>query len=205
MDGVHDLGGLDGFGPVDVEQDEPVFHDDWERRTFRLMFAVATTGGAFRHSIERMDPAHYLGSSYYEHWLTGLSTLVVESGAVSQAELDRMAGGRFPLSRPDRGVAPPGGDDVTLPRFQPGDAVRVRSWHPHGHTRAPRYVQGHRGVVIRFDGLHSVPDVEAHSDARVREPTYCVRFEAPELWGDAGRPGDAVHVDLWERYLEDAR
>src|SRR5262249_36405104 len=112
MDGIHDLGGLDGFGPVDVEPDEPAFHEDWERRVFRLNMAagmgVRPSGGAFRHSIERMDPAHYLSSSYYEHWLTGISTLVVEAGLVSREELDRRAGGRFPLSRPDRGSPPSG-------------------------------------------------------------------------------------------------
>ena len=111
MDGIHDLGGVEGFGPVEVERDEPVFHADWERRAFRvnlaILMALQPSGGAFRHSIERMDPAHYLTSSYYEHWLTGVSTLLVEAGRVSSDELDRRAGGRFPLSRPDRGSPPP--------------------------------------------------------------------------------------------------
>src|SRR5438876_808099 len=111
MDGVHDLGGVEGFGPVEPEPDEPVFHADWERRAFRInlaaLLALRPSGGAFRHSIERMDPAHYLTSSYYEHWLTGMSTLIVEAGLVSSEELDRRAGGRFPLSRPDRGMSPP--------------------------------------------------------------------------------------------------
>ncbi len=108
VDGIHDLGGLEGFGPVVVERDEPVFHQDWERRVFRVNVAVSLgvgpSGGAFRHSIERMDPAHYLTSSYYEHWLTGVSTLLVEAGLTSRAELDHRAGGTFPLSRADRGT-----------------------------------------------------------------------------------------------------
>src|SRR5690348_11814479 len=97
-----------GFGRVEIEPDEPAFHEDWERRVFRLniaaIIALRPPGGAFRHSIERMDPAHYLSSSYYEHWLTGLSTLISEAGLVSAGELDQRAGGKFPLSRPDRGT-----------------------------------------------------------------------------------------------------
>ncbi|MGH9134851.1 MAG: nitrile hydratase subunit beta [Ilumatobacteraceae bacterium] len=210
MDGIHDLGGLDGFGPVTIEHDEPVFHDEWERRVLRLHLAASIalrySGGAFRHSIERMDPGHYLTSSYYEHWLTGVSTLIVEAGLVSSATLDRRAGGRFPLSQADRGTSPAHQDpDPTEPRFEVGDRVRVLAWHPPGHTRAPRYVQGKRGVVVRFDGSHNVPDVEAHGDDRVREPTYSVRFTSRELWGAGGADGEVVHVDLWQRYLEEDR
>jgi nitrile hydratase len=210
MDGIHDLGGLEGFGPVDVELDEPVFHEDWERRTLRLNVAAGMalrySGGAFRHSIERMEPGHYLTSSYYEHWLTGVSTLIVEAGLVSPAELDRRAGGRFPLSRPDRGTSPAVPEpDRTSARFVVGDAVRVREWHPPGHTRAPRYVQGKRGVVVRVDGVYSVPDVEAHSDDRVLEQTYSVRFTSRELWGEGGAVGEFVHVDVWDGYLEEDR
>ncbi|MEY2430517.1 MAG: nitrile hydratase subunit beta [Acidimicrobiaceae bacterium] len=207
MDGVHDIGGLQGFGPVDAPPTEPVFHDDWERRAFRIsmaaMMSFASAGGRFRHSIERMDPAHYLSSSYYEHWLTGVSTLVVEAGLASPEDLERRAGGVFLLSRADRGTAPSEpGPDQTEPRYAVGDRVRVREWHPLGHTRAPRYVQGKRGVVTRFDGAHNVPDVEAHGGGRVLDPTYSVRFSARELWGDGGADGATVNVDLWERYLQ---
>jgi nitrile hydratase subunit beta len=208
MDGVHDLGGLEGFGPVEIESDEPVFHEDWERRVFRLNMAASIglrpNGGAFRHSIERMDPAQYLSTSYYEHWLTGVSSLIVDAGLVSSEELDRRAGGRFPLSLPDRGTAPAAREpDRTEARFAVGDQVRVREWHPAGHTRAPRYVQGKRGVVVRVDGAHHVPDFEAHGGGRVLDPTYSVRFASRELWGEGGADRDVIHVDLWERYLEE--
>src|SRR5437660_3940582 len=125
MDGVHDLGGLDGFGPVVAPPQEPVFAEDWERRAFRAnmatMAAVHPSGGQFRHSIERMDPGHYLTSSYYEHWLTGAATLIVEAGLASSEDLDQRAGGRFPLSRPDRGTPPDASEeDRTEARFGPG-------------------------------------------------------------------------------------
>ena len=210
MDGVHDLGGLAGVGPVEIEADEPIFHEDWERRVFRINTAAMTAGliggGRFRHSIERMAPDHYLSSSYYEHWLTGLATLLVERGVASRDDLEARAGGRFPLSGPDRGSAPGvSGGDPTEPRFAVGHQVRVREWHAPGHTRAPRYVQGKRGVVTRHDGAFSVPDIEAHSDAKHLEPTYSVQFASRELWGEGGSPGETVQVDLWESYLEDSQ
>src|SRR5436853_7793347 len=109
MDGVHDLGGMEGLGRVEWTPSEPAFAEEWERRVLRVVLAgqaaLHPSGGSFRHSIERMDPAHYLSSPYYEHWLTGISTLLVEAGVVSQEELERRAGGGFPLSRPDRGTA----------------------------------------------------------------------------------------------------
>ena len=88
---------------------------------------------------------------------------------------------------------------MEVPRYGVGEAVRVREWHPLGHTRAPRYVQGKSGIVVRLDGVFSVPDVEQHCDRQRIEPTYSVRFEAIDLWGS---PGDPVHVDLWDSYLE---
>lgn len=208
MDGIHDIGGVQGFGPVDAPPSEPVFAEDWERRAFRVnmaaLRAVQAGGPQFRHSIERMDPAHYLGSSYYEHWLTGGSTLAVEAGITTQAELERRAGGRYPLSRPDRGTPPAGPlTGHTEPRFAVGDRVRVKELHPLGHTRAPRYVQGKRGLVVRVDEPANLPDAEAHGGALVLDPTYCVRFESRELWGEGGAGGERFHVDLWEYYLEE--
>ena len=208
MDGIHDLGGMQGFGAVDHSPAEPVFHEPWEGRARVLLEAVSgavqASGGETRHSIERMDPGHNLTSGYYEHWLTAAATLAVEHGLVSREELEARAGGRFPLSGPVQ--APPvadAGPGPGEPRFAPGDRVRVREWHPPGHTRCPRYIRGKEGVVVRLDGTYSVPDVEAHSTARRYEATYSVRFDAASLWRD-GQRGVWVHVDLWDSYLERA-
>ena len=203
VDGVHDLGGIQGFGPVEVEADEPVFHADWERRAYRLTVSSMLAGhlnGRFRHAIERMDPGWYLESPYYEHWLTATATGLVEGGLITQEELDERLGAPYPVARPVRAprLDDPG-PSVEVHRYGVGEAVRVREWHPLGHTRAPRYVQGKPGVVVRLDGVFSLPDVEYHCDRVRLEPTYSVRFEAGDLWG---APGDPVHVDLWESYLE---
>jgi len=206
VDGIHDLGGRQGFGAVTHSPAEPAFHHRWEAVARALMMivtdAVEASGGEFRHSIERMEPGHYLTSSYYEHWLTAAATLAVEHGLVTHTELEARAGGRFPLSGPL--LAPPvadGGADVGEPRFRAGDRVRVREWHSPGHTRCPGYVRGKAGTVVRVDGTHSVPDIEAHSTGRRYEPTYSVRFDATDLWRD-GQYGVCVHVDLWDSYLE---
>lgn len=92
MNGVHDLGGMHGMGPINPEANEPVFHDEWERRVFAV--TIATFGGGnyhvdqFRHAIERMGAANYLATSYYEHWLHMVETLMVENGSISREELD---------------------------------------------------------------------------------------------------------------------
>ncbi len=206
MDGIHDLGGMQGLGPVAHSPAEPAFQHGWEAVARALLQVVAgaveASGGEFRHSIERMAPGHYLTSGYYEHWLTAAATLAVEHGLVTRSDLEARAGGPFPLSGPV--LAPPvtdPGPDVAEPRFSAGDRVRVREWHPPGHTRCPGYVRGKTGRVVRVDGIHSVPDIEAHGTARRREPTYSVRFDSADLWQD-GQRGASVHADLWDSYLE---
>ena len=205
VDGVHDVGGMLGFGPVEREPGEAVFHHPWEGRVFGMaagsMMAGVFGTPSFRHAIERMDAVHYLTSSYFEHWLTGLATLLVETGTLEVEELVATGVGSFPLSRP---VHP---DPVLFAgraegRFVTGDDVRVLDWHPTGHTRCPDYVRGHVGSVVRVDRPSNVPELEAHSGALVTEPTYAVRFTGRELWGAEAGAGESVTVDLYDRYLE---
>jgi hypothetical protein len=202
MEGVHDLGGRDGFGPVEAEVDEPVFHEAWEGRTFGLAIAAMASGRfntpMFRHAIERMDPVHYLSSSYYEHWLTAVATLLTESGDV---DLDGPRLSR-PVSprAPEVGLEPP----ATTARFAVGDHVRVRDRRPFGHTRCPAYVRGRHGVVERVEPPANVPEIEAHRRELALEPVYGVRFTGTAVWGEAAEPSTSVHVDLYERYLDRA-
>jgi nitrile hydratase subunit beta len=209
MDGIHDLGGMGGFGPVQVERDEPVFHERWEAHAYALnMLGIGILRAynihEYRHAVERMDPAHYLAASYYERWLTGVATLLVEKGVVTRAELEARAGGRFPLSRPPASVEL---DDIPppeIPRFAVGGAVVVRDIHPAGHTRVPRYVRGKRGVVVRVAARFLFPDLAGHGMHARQEPTYHVEFPARDLWTDAAESRESVIVDLWESYLEAA-
>ena len=201
-DWAHDLGGAKGFGPVEVEREEPVFHQDWERRAFGVtgtwLASGAANGSEFRHAIERMDRDWYLDSTYYEHWITGLATLLVEKGVVAREDLEGI-----PLANAvDPAAAQADPAPAGAEPFEVGQAVRVRRFDAPGHTRCPAYIRGRTGVVVRRDGTYTVPDVEAHTDARPEEQTYSVRFDASELWGDEAEPGATVCVDLWHRYLE---
>jgi nitrile hydratase len=205
VQGVHDLGGQQGFGPVEVEVDEPVWHEDWEGHAFSMSAAVMMQGwfpGQSRHSIERMEPGHYLTSSYYEHWFTGVATLLVESGRIDLDDLEARAGGVVPLALAL--TADPAEVDPapTAPRFAVGDRVRVRRIGFSGHTRCPGYVMGHAGTVVRDDGPANVAEVEAHLGQLVQETVYSVRFAAADLWPECTDDTVTVHVDLYERYLD---
>ena len=206
MDGIHDLGGMSGFGAVEVERNEPVFHAGWQARTFGLMLLGNALGAynadEYRHAVERMDPADYLAASYYQRMLTGVATLLVEKGFVSIEDLTARARGRFPLSRPLLPQREKSAAERSTPRFALGDRVVVRNMHPAGHTRVPRYVRGKRGVVVHVAPKFSYPDSAAHGLRWRDEHTYPVCFEAAELWSDAAAGAETVMVDLWESYLE---
>ena len=202
MDGIHDLGGRQGFGRVRHAPDAPAFHAPWEKR-INALYGLAVRLGIFnmdeyRHAIERMEPRHYLSASYYERTLTSLATLCVEKGLVTRAELEARAGGAFPLAGP----AAPGRSNVAgRARLAIGDAVRVRGDHVPGHVRMPAYIRGKRGVVVGISPAYPFPDAHAHGVAADAEPTYDVRFASTELWPDSAEPA-LVHVGVFESYLE---
>ena len=208
MDGVHDMGGTPRPGLVVVEADEPVFHAAWEALGYGLGgFGIDVlrifNWDEVRHVIERIEPQHYLGSSYYERIIYGIASLYVEKGIVTQEELEIRADGRFPLARPTSATA---AAEVPTPqpaRFAIGDRVLVRELQSSGHIRMPGYVRGKRGVVVHVAPPFSLPDASAHGHPPRMEPTYHVKFEAHTLWPDASGNSTVV-VDLWQSYLEKA-
>ncbi len=209
MRGIHDLGGMYGFGPVVRETDEPVFHELWQETAFAVLMAAGTVlpdfnADQYRHSVERMAPSHYLSVHYYERMLTGITTLMVEQGALDLADLEARAGGAFPLALPVAAV--PMADLAPQPvaRFHVGQQVRVRQYSPMGHTRAPGFCRGKTGTVLRVTPKFSFPDAAAHGGDRRDEHTYHVEFTARELWGSDNGDRDSVVVDLWDSYLEGA-
>ncbi len=212
MNGVHDMGGMDGFGPVTFEQNEPVFHADWEPRVFALSnLAFATAGiniDEFRHAIERLPPDRYLASSYYERWLGALETLLVEHRVITREELIAKQPAGIDTSAIAKAVKTNGPapvkDRLKAPRarFVKGDRVRARVINPSGHTRLPRYVRGKRGVIVRDWGVFVFPDTNAHHAGNKPQHCYCVSFQARELWGKSAAQRERLNIDLWEDYLE---
>ena len=219
MNGVHDMGGMDGFGPIEREENEPLFHAEWEKRALALVLAMGFSGAwnmdMSRHARERIPPADYLAASYYEKWLLGLETLLVENGLVSAGEIEsgRGAGGTTPQTRVLKAdeaaqtlaAGGPTNRDTDAPaRFKPGDRVIVRNINPPGHTRAPRYVRCKAGVIDRHHGAHVFPDNNAHGKGPDPRHLYSVRFNTRDVWGQDASARDAVYADLWEPYLEPA-
>jgi nitrile hydratase subunit beta len=214
MNGVHDMGGMDGFGPVVPEQNEPVFHADWEGRVAALASVVMwrVNQDESRHAIERIPPARYLASSYYERWLAAVETLLVEHGVVTREELLAKQDGSIDPAWianavANRGPAPVKDKSRSKPRrasFSKGDRVRARNLNPGGHTRLPRYVRGKAGVIARDWGVFVFPDTNAHHAGTKPQHCYSVSFDAHELWGKSAKANsrDRVLIDLWEDYLE---
>jgi nitrile hydratase subunit beta len=219
VNGVHDMGGAHGFGPVEPEPDEPVFHADWERRAFALTIAMGATGewnlDASRFAREDRPPADYLARTYYEIWLGGLERLLANRGLVSADEVE--AGRSLHEARPLRRTlaaeevpkmlgrgGPTRREPPRAARFGTGDRVRVRNLHPRTHTRLPRYVRGRVGLVELVHGCHVYPDAHAHDGGEDPQWLYTVRFAGRELWGPDADPATAVSVDAFEPYLEPA-
>jgi nitrile hydratase subunit beta len=224
MNGVHDMGGQHGFGPVCPETGEPPFHADWERRALGLTLAMGATGqwtiDMSRAAREQIGAARYLGSSYYEIWLAGLERLLRERNLVDAEEL--LAGHALRPGLPQARVLTVDAVDAALARGTPtarvpssparfaiGDSVRARNWQPRGHTRLPGYVRGHLGRVVRVHGAHVFAD--RHAVWRAGQPfdeaptwLYTVVFGGAELWGEHGEAAIEVSVDAWEPYLEAA-
>ena len=217
MNGVHDMGGMHGMGPIAPETDEPVFHHAWEGRVLALTIASPTRSNidAGRHQRELIPGPEYLAMTYYEKWFRSLVERLQIAGIVTAEEL--ATGRAAPGSKKGRprllaadvqAALASGGDYVretaTQPLFHNGDRVRCRNINPTGHTRLPRYARGKTGEVIAWHDAQVFPDSNAHDLGEDPHHLYTVRFTAQELWGEAADPRDSVHLDLWEPYLERA-
>ena len=217
MNGVHDMGGMQNFGPVRPEADEPRFHAQWERRAFALTLAMGATGQwnlvQSRAARETLPAAQYLASSYYEIWLDALCKLMLERGLITGEELrdgelrdlPRKALSVLKAEQVAPALARGSSTERQVqgaPRFGVGDAVRTMTLNPATHTRLPRYCRGKPGTIAIIHGAHVLPDAHANGRGEQPEWLYSVRFDAHELWG-ADTTAVAVHADCWESYLED--
>jgi nitrile hydratase beta subunit len=218
MNGIHDMGGMDGLGPIETEPNEPVFHARWEGRALALLSAIGATGkaGYSRYALERLPAVDYLRMSYYEKLFTTLVERLPQSGLVTRQEIEsgKPAHGS-PKATPAltapqvaerlarrAGPRPQGGPA----RFQAGQRVRALNINPVGHTRLPRYARGRQGTIATVNGVFGLQDTDAEGRSLGGKPqhVYSVRFTAREMWGESASPRDAVYIDLWEDYLEPA-
>jgi nitrile hydratase len=213
------MGGMDGFGPINRETDEPVFHARWEGRVLAIIRALGPFArwniDQFRDSIKRLPPETYLGSCYYKKWLLALERRLVTFGLLTADELaqGRSAGPAQGMPRaalaPDEiaGRVKRGAFERPAPRqaaFKLGDFARTRNINPATHTRLPRYVRGHRGTIERIHGCHAFPDVAVLGKGEDPQWLFTVAFPARELWGADADPSVTVSVDAFEPYLERA-
>ncbi|WP_136634552.1 nitrile hydratase subunit beta [Pseudooceanicola onchidii] len=218
MNGPQDAGGRMGFGPVEAEVDEPVFHAPWERRALALNVAAGAAGqwtiDQSRHAREDCPPADYYSFSYYQIWMRALENMLVERGLATR---DEIATGQ--MQQPLRaGITPLAGDRVAdvlaagfpydrdpkgqAPAYPLGTRVRTRNLQPRGHIRLPSYCRGKVGEVTTIHGYHVFPDTSAEGDKSIAHWLYAVTFQARDLFGDRAAEGDTVCVDLWEPYLD---
>jgi nitrile hydratase subunit beta len=212
MNGIHDMGGMQGLGEIGYKEDEPGFHEPWEVRVFALIAAMQL--GRMRPYIERIPGADYLRMSYYERWYNAFVAKLIGKGVVTRAEVESgradsaavkapvvtLAAARELLSR-----APRAQRDIQLtPRYHVGDRVRGRNINPTTHTRMPRYTRGKTGVVTRDRGVFNLPDSEEASGEPKPQYVYLIQFAARTLWGEATSAHDSLYIDMWEDYLEPA-
>ena len=217
MDGVHDLGGKQGYGVIEREAAKSVFHDDWEGRVFAMVlmgyrFGAFHNTDHFRHTVERIDPVGYLSHGYYGRWVGGLETALIEGGLLSADAVNERAGAsataarpsdraeRFPEAPPRQPTAARASQDQA--KFAVGQRLRaaVHGWS--GHTRLPAYIRGRTGEVRECHGAWVFPDSNAHGGGEQPQFLYTVAFSGVELWGEGCEPGNEVCIDLFESYLE---
>lgn len=218
MNGPHDLGGAMNLGPVVPVAETLRFHAGWEKRALGVTLAAGALGhwtlDESRSARESLPWAVYFDATYYDIWLRALEVLLQRHGLVTAAELaagDAAPAPAHPRRLAAEAVAPAlargGPADRAIgaaPRFAEGQRVRARNMHPAHHTRLPRYVRGHEGVVTAVHGGFVLPDTNAHGRGECPERLYTVRFDGRTLWGEDAEPGSSVSVDAWESYLEPA-
>ena len=224
MNGIHDMGGLHGFGPVPAEEDKAVFHSRWESRAYAMTQVLDTMGiwnlDEHRHEIELMDAAAYLTVSYYGRWLFAMERLLDRKNILRRAEVERRIGEMAddaytpaPVKSTEREWPLKDGQKIrwgawrheeqVYPRFAVGQRVRVRNLHPAGHTRVTAYTRGRVGTVTVVNAQAWVlPDTRAHNAGENLQSVYTVRFAATDLWGPQAETNSWNYIDLSENHLE---
>jgi nitrile hydratase subunit beta len=221
VDSIADMGGTEGWETLaPPPRDEPVFSEPWEGRAFALtLLSMGRVSGqnldAFRHALARLDRSAYLDDGYYGRWLNATELMLTDSAILAPGAIDARARnlrgeqveepGAPEPAKPGYAATAPGSLRTvdTPPRFRVGERVRARDVSPAGHTRLPRYVRGHTGVVDIIQPAHLLPDTHAHFQGENPQHVYSVRFGSRELWGAGAEPFELT-IEMYESYLEAA-
>ena len=221
MDGIHDLGGKQGHGPIDRDGEDEIFHEDWEGREWGIAQCARTPGITidwWRHCRELIMPVDYLARPYFDSWAQTDFSTYIEAGWIT---LDEVDAGHSLTTDIDYGEPPAAmsleqvleedrahafrfdAEIDTPPAFGIGQRVMTARHGHAGHTRLPQYARGRVGTINAYNGAHVFPDLSA-TGTEVHQHCYNVMFEAAELWPEAAGRRDKVYLDLWESYLGDA-
>jgi nitrile hydratase len=218
MNGIHDMGGMQCFGKVEPEPNEPPFHSKWEGRSLAMNRAMGYAKlwniDKSRATIEEFPPHDYLTMTYYQKWTTRLEKLLLEYGLVGADELAaghalrpgkefsrKLTAADVPKALTRGSYSRP---TNTKPLFAEGDRVRTKNFQPTTHTRLPRYARGRTGTIECVRGFHVFPDSVAIGKGEDPQWLYTVLFDSRELWGDSADPTLKVSIEAWEPYLEPA-
>ena len=220
MHGIHDLGGMHGFGAIPIVEGDYVFKNDWQRRSFGLAQALAGPtpfcADMHRYKIEQIAPIDYLRMDYFEKWAIATSELLKDAGLANASELrtgkkefdvdlarHRPTGPDSLVQAMKQGVQLKFPAETRSPGFTVGEKIRVRTDAPAGHTRVPRYVRGRVGEIVADHGVFQFADTVARGQGPSPQHCYAVAFAAAALWGDdAESPSDLLFLDLAEAYLD---
>ena len=217
MDGIHDMGGMQGFGHVKPDTDTSNYVEEPGSRILGVDQAstkpIEIDLARWRYLIECMPPSEYLTTPYYSRWYTAVAIFYLSAGIVT---LNELATGKSECAY-DIKPKPSGPETVSKAihyinstevaskgneKFHQNEAVMVRNSSCIGHTRLPRYTRGKIGNIDSFYGWHILPDSSANGENKA-EPLYSVKFRASELWPNEGHINDSIYVDMWESYLEE--
>tara|TARA_Y100000588_G_C14205448_1_gene904449 strand:+ start:556 stop:1239 length:684 start_codon:yes stop_codon:yes gene_type:complete len=223
MDGIHDLGGMDGFGHIEEDENNAPFQAYWEGRIFAIAEILSSNhtipnSDAFRHAIERMDPVEYLTGGYYGRWLAGISILLNEHDIVPHSETQQLLSRLYEIAPTVRnstseavwsGINDTPADATDCrralphpPKFSLGDRVCTTNKISSCHTRLPRYARAKQGNIHKYHGGWVYPDSNAHGLGENPQHLYTVSFTGDQLWGDDADPGIVIYLDLYEPYLK---
>ncbi len=219
MDTIADMGGMQGFGSVELSDPfDPPFHEEWERRAFAMALLAMRVSGtnldSFRDALARQHPLDYLEDGYYGRWLNCAINLLTDSAIIApgavEARARKLQGEDVeepPAPEPQKpDYKPTAAGSIRkideAPKFKVGDRVRARLEHPPTHTRLARYVRGRTGAVRALHPAQVLPDTNAHFKGENAQHVYNVVFDSKELWGPEAEDF-TVNFDLYESYLEE--